>query len=109
MDLELLCRWFCALVLEFLDSHQLRQSYAKSTVAMSGLGHTFVKPASRSQYFGFAIVAQWRRGGLLQSNFPVLSGFFHFLPAGNLVSEGAGRDSKLSGGFSLIALETSDS
>ena len=95
--------------LEFLDSHQTRQSYAKSTVAMSGLGHTFVKPASRSQDFEFVIVAQWRRGGLLQSNFPGLSGFFDFLPAGNFVPESAGRDSKLSGGFSLIALEASNS
>jgi len=76
---------------------------------MSSLGHTFVKPASRLQYSGLVIFTQWRHGSLPLANFRALASFFHFLPAGDLVSEGTRRDAKLSRGFGLIALEASDS
>ncbi len=75
---------------------------------MSSLGHTFVKPASRFPCCGFVIVTQRRRGSLPKANYRALSSFFQFLPSGDFVPEGTGRDAKLSGGFGFIALESLD-
>ncbi len=79
---------------------------------MSGLGHTFVKPASRLLDGRFVIVTKrytWvLLRGFAEGFCPALSGLFEFLPSSDLVSEGTGRDAKLSGSFGLIALETLD-